>query len=154
MGLWDNLTAKVDEWQKEIEEQLDLFNNNDFPPAIMAAVALVAFADGAVTPEERKATGTFITRHPLLKKFDALKMRDQFYSFCTELERDDDILKIGDEACVKEIIKIKGIDDQSRALVQMMISVAGSDGYFDAKEKSVVRRICVMLGIDPIEFEL
>ncbi|MBF0589757.1 MAG: tellurite resistance TerB family protein [Magnetococcales bacterium] len=154
MAFWDDITSKAQELQSQLEGELAKFQNSDFPPAVMAAIALVAQADGKIDAEERKTVGTFITQHALLQQYDALKMRDQFYDFCEQLGRDDEILKSGDELCVTAITKIKGIADQSRTLVKMMISLGSSDGLFDEREKAVVRRVCHMLDINPAEFEL
>ena len=154
MGFWDDVVNQVDSLQKQLEAEVEKIQNQDFPPAVMAAVALTVKADGAISAEEKRSMGQFITSHPLLQKFDALAMRDQFFEFCEQLKRDDEVLQLGDEACVKRIVTLKGKPSESRSLVRMMVSVGNADGHFDDNEKKVVRRVCLMLDINPAEFEL
>jgi len=132
----------TDAWTPSQLAQLD---------ALVAACALVAHADGWVTPEERlrmlermrglAALAVFGVEHAL-EAFEALDQR---------FERDQDSARFDAEAAVR---RLRGRDDAARVIVNSACAVAVADGGLDAEERDVLLRICALLGLDPIQFEL
>ena len=50
--------------------------------------------------------------------------------------------------------RLRGRDDAARVVVNAACAVAVADGGFDAEERDALLRICTLLGLDPIQFEL
>ena len=74
-----------------------------------------------------------------------------FQDFVGQLEFDKDI---GEAKAYQAIGKMKSNIEASRLLVRMIISIASSDGNFDADERKIAAKIDKELAINPAEFEL
>lgn len=119
--------------------------------AVVAACALVAQADGWVTPDERKrmidrmresASIRFFGLHEVVVGFEALTMR---------FDRD---LDDGEATAEAAIAQLRGQPGPSRLLIETACSVAEADGGFDAEERAALLRMCELLDIDPARFDL
>ena len=119
--------------------------------AVVAGCAMVAQADGWVTPDERKRlvermrnspTVAFFGTHDVLTLFDALNLR---------FERD---LDDGEATAEVAVGRLRGQPGPSRMLIETACSVAEADGGFDAEERAVIIRLCSILGVDPASFAL
>ena len=119
--------------------------------AVVAGCAMVAQADGWVTPEERKRlvermrnspTVAFFGTHDVITLFEALNLR---------FERD---LDDGEATAEVAVARLRGQPGPSRMLIETACSVAEADGGFDAEERAVIIRLCHILGVDPASFAL
>ncbi|WP_309630308.1 TerB family tellurite resistance protein [Brevundimonas sp.] len=119
--------------------------------AMVAACAMVAQADGWVTPDERKRmidrmrnspTLAFLGVDDVLVLFDALNLR---------FERD---LDDGEATAEVAVARLRGQTGASRLLIETACSVAEADGGFDAEERAVIFRLCTLLEVDPASFHL
>jgi len=119
--------------------------------AIVGACALVAYADGWVTVEERrKVTERFCALEDLaifgpdeaLEAFD--RMIDLF-------DRDPELARADAESAVA---KLRSQPLAARRLVATACGVAAADGGFDEAERDIVLRLCKILSVPPVEFEL
>jgi tellurite resistance protein TerB len=127
------------------------YKNQNFLNAAMAGSALVAMADGSVSPEEKQKMIKFIESNDALSVFTTSDVIKAFQEFVTQLEFDKDI---GEAKAYQALGKMKSDVEASRLLVRMIIAVAASDGNFDANEKAVAKKIAKELNINPSEFEL
>ena len=127
------------------------YKNQNFLNAAMAGSALVAMADGSVSPEEKQKMIKFIESNDALSVFTTSDVIKAFQEFVTQLEFDKDI---GEAKAYQALGKMKSDVEASRLLVRMIIAVAASDGNFDVNEKAVAKKIAKELNINPSEFEL
>jgi tellurite resistance protein TerB len=127
------------------------YKNQNFRNAAMAGWAVVAMADGSVSPEEKQKMIKFIESNDALSVFTTSDVIKAFQEFVTQLEFDKDI---GEAKAYQALGKMKSDVEASRLLVRMIIAVAASDGNFDANEKAVAKKIAKELNINPSEFEL
>lgn len=148
---FSNFLAGLKTKAGELKTEALKFKNKDFLNAAMAGSALVAMADGSVSPEEKQKMIKFIENNDALSVFSTADVIKAFQEFVGQLEFDKDI---GEAKAFQALGKMKSNVDASRLLVRMIIAVAASDGNFDANEKAVARRISKELNINPVEFEL
>jgi tellurite resistance protein TerB len=127
------------------------FKNKDFLNAAMAGSALVAMADGSISPEEKQKMIKFIENNDALSIFTTSDVIKAFQDFVGQLEFDKDI---GEAKAYQAIGKMKSNTEASRLLVRMIIAIASSDGLFDNDEKKIAVKIVKELALDPAEFEL
>lgn len=119
--------------------------------AVVAGCAMVAQADGWVTPDERKrmidrmrnsSTIAFFGIGDVVVMFDALNLR---------FDRD---LDDGEATAENAVSRLRGQSGPSRALIETACAVAEADGGFDAEERAVILRLCTLLDVDPVPFGL
>ncbi len=56
MGFWDQLKAKTQELNGQLQVKTAQFKNKEFANGAMAMCALIAAADGSIDPSERQKT--------------------------------------------------------------------------------------------------
>ncbi len=148
---FDNFLSQLKTKANELKTEALKFKNKDFLNAAMAGSALVAMADGSISPEEKQKMIKFIESNDALSIFTTSDVIKAFQDFVGQLEFDKDI---GEAKAYQAIGKMKSNTEASRLLVRMIIAIASSDGNFDDHEKKVAVKIAKELGIDPSEFEL
>ncbi len=117
----------------------------------MAMCALIAAADGTISPEERRKTAAFIGSNDALSVFDPSELQQHFEFYSSKLERDYDFGKV---EAIATIGKLKNKPEAARAVIQVGIIIGGADGNFDKHEQQAVREVCDAVGIPPAEFDL
>lgn len=119
--------------------------------AVVAACALVSQADGWVTPDERTRMLDRMRNSPTIAFFgtdDALLM---FEALQLRFERD---LDDGEATAEIAVARLRGQPGPSHLLIETACSVAEADGGFDAEERTVILRLCNILGVDPSAYDL
>lgn len=132
----------TDAWTPAQVEQLD---------ALVAACALVAHADGWVTLEERGRMLERLRGLSVLAVFGVDDTLEAFEAFEQRFEADPEGARVEAELLVR---RLRGRDDAARRLVNSACAVAVADGGLDAEERDVLLRICALVGLDPIQFDL
>ena len=116
---------------------------------IIAGCAIVAYADGWVTDEERaRMLGLIRGFEPIatfgldnvIAAFEALS--DQFADDPEGAERD----------ALKAVGRLKAAQNYPVLLVETCCAIAAADGGFDAEERRAANRICDVLGLDGRDF--
>ena len=148
---FDNFLSQLKTKANELKTEALKFKNKDFLNAAMAGSALVAMADGSISPEEKQKMIKFIESNDALSIFTTSDVIKAFQDFVGQLEFDKDI---GEAKAYQAIGKMKSNTEASRLLVRMIIAIASSDGLFDNDEKKVAVKIAKELALDPSEFEL
>lgn len=110
--------------------------------ALIAACALVAQADGCVTPEERQRTVDRIRRTPAAGVFGVQEVLEGFGTLNDHLARDPQDGAAVVEAAVRRLAGQAGV---SRLLIETASAVAQADGHFDDEERAVLLRLCELL---------
>lgn len=137
----------------ETDLLLDTWNPHDHLQmnAVVAACALVAQADGWVTPEERNTMVQRMRHSPLVTMFGIDEVIVAFDSLNARFDRDLDDGEAVAEAMIGEL---RGQPRPSRLLIDTACSVAEADGGFDAEERGAIVRLCELLDLEPGDFDL
>lgn len=143
------------DWVKKQTENLQTeigkFRNKEMMEAVVAGCAIVAYADGFVSAEEKQKMIGFMQQSESLKVFDTTKVIELFGKYVTKFEFDN---QIGKGEALSAIVKLKNKPAEAQLLVRVCISIAGSDGNFEQAEKEAVIMICHELGLNPKNFDL
>lgn len=134
--------SATDVWTPGDEIQMD---------ALIAACALVAQADGWVTPDERQRMMDRMRKSPAVAVFGAEEVLLGFETLNERFDRDLDEGIAAAETAVRRLAERSG---PARLLVETACAVAEADGGFDAEERDVVLRLCELLDLAPAEFEI
>jgi len=150
MSLRDLMTG-LKEKANELKTEALKFKNKDFLQAAMAGSALLALADGEISPEEKRKMVKFIENYEPLSVFKTTEIISAFGEFVNQLEFDNDL---GEAKALEALGKMKNNSQAARLIMRLVISIGAADGDFDDHEKAMARRIAVELGLTAAEFEL
>lgn len=137
--------ATVD--QADIWSPLDLLEMD----AVVAACALVAQADGWVTPEEAKRMAQRMGQSPAIALFGVHEVIAGFEALTARFEDNPDAGRAHAETAVRQL---KPHAKSARWLVETACAVAEADGGFDGEERAALLRLCDLLEVDPRAFGL
>ena len=140
------LREKGNEAIQGLQTQASKYKNGPFADATMAICALMAYADGEVTADERQKTVQFIVKSEPLQAFDKTTLSQKFKNYCAELEEEPEFGKL---SLIQAVGKLRNKPDQAAVAMQVGVLIANADGVFDDKEKVVAREICGALGLQP-----
>jgi tellurite resistance protein TerB len=134
-------------------DPVEVFSADDVEQmdAVVAACALVAHADGWVTPDERRRMIERMRYSPTIAFFGVAEITVLFEALSFRFDRDPDDGEATAEVAVR---RLRGNPAAARALVQTACAVAEADGGFDGEERAVLLRLCDLLDLDPREFSL
>lgn len=125
--------------------------NEHLMEGIVAGCALVAYADGWVTEEERvRMLGLIRVFEPIA----AFGLDDVAATFASMTARFASDQNAGEQAALEAVAQLKGAGRYSELLVEACCAIAAADGGFDAEERLAAIRICETLGLNPSDFGL
>lgn len=119
--------------------------------ALVAACALVANADGWVTRDERGHMLERMRGLPALSRFGFEEALEAFEALDRRFQSSPEEAQADAEAAIR---RLRGRTEASRTLVNSASAVASADGGLDAEEREVLLRICAILALDPVQFDL
>ena len=119
--------------------------------ALVGACALVAHADGWVTPEERKRVLERMRALPALQVFGVAEASVCFEALEDRFDRNPEAARAEARKAVR---RLRGQGEAARLVVSSACAVADADGGFDGEERQVLLRICHLLALDPSQFVL
>lgn len=151
MGFLDDLKNKASQIKNGMITEAKQFKNKEFHAAIVSACALIAYADGEVTADEKKKMAGFMQVNEAMKIFDLATTIEMFNKSIFNMDFD---LDIGRSEALTAIAKLNGKTAESRTLVRLACAIGAADGDFDDFEKAAVRSICQELSLDESEFDL
>lgn len=151
MGFLDDLKNKAMEVKTGLITEAKRFKNKEFHMSVVAACALIAYADGEVSADEKKKMAGFMRINDAMKIFDINTTIEIFNKFIQQMEFD---LDIGRSEALTAIAKLSGKTAEARTVVRLACAIGAADGDFDDSEKAAVRSICSELSLDPTEFGL
>ncbi|MFC4454915.1 tellurite resistance TerB family protein [Deinococcus sonorensis] len=149
MGFLDNLKNSLSTVSGQLTDQVSRFRSADFAEATMSICALIAAADGSISPDERRKVAGFITSNDSLKVFQAADLKARFDKYCDKLTQDYDFGRI---EAIQAIGKLRSKPDQARAVIQLGLIIGAADGTFDEAERVQVRDAARAVNLDPVEF--
>ncbi len=118
-----------------LDKELLKFDNKDFMEAVTAACAMVAFADGVVSLDEKLKMIGFIQHNDALKVFETSRVIDTFNAFAEGFERNPDI---GRADALRAVSNILTKPDNASLLIRVCCAVCAADGEFDAREEEAI----------------
>ena len=119
--------------------------------AVVSACALVASADGCVTPDERRRALDRMRRLHAVSIFGVEEALEAFETLIARIDRD---CVDGVEIAETAVRRLKGRRGPSFLLIEATCDVAASDGSFDPEERATVLRLCALLDVEPDAFRL
>jgi len=150
MSFTDWLKRNVTEARDTLNAEITKFKSKDFLEAVIAGSALVAYADGNVSAAEKQKLMGYLQSSDQLKHFDQNDVIKLFQKYVAKFEFDT---TIGTGEVMNAVTKFKG-KPQAQLVIRVCCAIGSSDGDFDSQEKSVVRRMCSELGLNPADFSL
>ncbi|GGH11409.1 tellurium resistance protein terB [Alsobacter metallidurans] len=118
---------------------------------VVAGCAIIAYADGWVTPDEERRMLGLILGADALRGFGPADLAHAFEEATARFEADHD----GAETkALAAIARLKGRREHADMLMRICCAVAVADGAFDAEERRAAGRICDALGLNPTAFDL
>lgn len=144
------LKTSVSNAKETLTNEVIKFKSKDLLEAIVAGCAMVAYADGSVTSEEKRKMIGFLQGSDQLKVFDTGEVIKRFQSYVEKFDFD---AHIGAGEAMSAIVKFKD-KPQAMLVVSVCCAVGAADGDFDPKEKDAVRRMIAALGLDTASFGL
>ena len=149
--MMDWLNKWADDARKSLLTQVSRYQNATFLEAVVAACAIVAYADGEVKPEEKQKMIGFMQMSDELKVFSLEEVIELFNKASAKFEFDTEIGRLD---ALKTVKKLASNPDACRVMIRVCCLIGASDGNFDADEKKAVAEICRTVAIDPKEFQL
>lgn len=147
----DKFMSWVKETSNTLVNDVKKYKNKGFLEAAVAGCAIVAAADGNISPEEKRKMIGFIGQSEALKVFDVNDAIKLFEKYSAAYEFDGEV---GKAQALKVVAQVKSKADEARLLIRVCCAIGAADGNFDEHEKQAVRDICRELGQDPADFNL
>ncbi len=150
MAFTDWLKKNVMDARDALATEITKFQSKELLEAVVAGSAMVAYADGNVSPQEKRKMIGYLNSSEQLKVFDQTDVIRLFQKYVEKFEFDT---LIGTGEVMKAVVKFKG-KPEAQLIVRICCAIGAADGNFDAKEQAVVRRMCSELGLNPMDFSL
>lgn len=129
----------------ELAEELEDEVGEDLIEALAAATAMVAFADGVSSPEEREELLSVFEEEDRLTEVDLDDLFDAFDDYAERFEEDP-------AAAENEVLTAVAVFDDSpdlgRLIVRAALAVASTDGTLSPAEEKAVARLCDVLALE------
>ncbi|PZO49891.1 MAG: Tellurite resistance TerB [Alphaproteobacteria bacterium] len=114
--------------------------------AVVAGCALVAYADGWVSPEETLRMRRLILRFEPAKALGGAAILLLFEDITLKFAEDHEA---GACESLELVSRLVGRLHESELLIDTCCAIADADGGLDAEERETILRLCTLLQIDP-----
>ncbi len=128
------------------QERLERQRNRPFLEGVMAACALVATTDGAVSFAEQVRVDQILQTLDQLKVFDPHEGVDIFREF-TEAILDNP--EQGHDKAIEAIAKVAEVLEDGALLLRICLAVSEADGAVSLADQIEIVSICSRFGINP-----
>jgi tellurite resistance protein TerB len=145
------LKNRFNEVSTNVKTEVTKVRNKTFLEGVVAGCAMVAYADGTVTPEEKQKMMGFLKSSEVLSVFSVDEVIATFEKFAKHFEFDP---AIGEANALQTIGKLRSKENEARLMVRVCCIIGAADGNFDENEKATVRKICNELRLNPKDFDL
>ena len=145
------LKQRFNEVSTTLQGEVAKIRNKSFLESVVAGCALVAYADGVARAEEKQKMMGFLRNSEVLSVFGTDEIIAIFDKYAKQFEFDH---QIGQASALQAVAKVKDKEAEARLMVRVCCAVGAADGDFDEKEKTVLRKICAELGLNPKDFDL
>jgi len=113
--------------------------------AVMAATALVAYADGEIEAAERDEVIATLDDLDILRRAGAEEGIERFDAYAAELEDD---LDAGQRHALTAIGELRGDTDMGKLVVDICIAISAADGEIEEEEEARINEIRETLGLE------
>lgn len=140
--------------QRHIDEFLAEVTEPDIDvvlEGVMAACALIAYADGTVTQDERQRMLSVIPRFAALRFLSRSELVDAFETATGWFEAGP---AAGRRRAMQAIARVRGHRGCRVPLLRACHAIATADSVFDRRERDALIGICGALDLDPAEYGL
>ena len=149
MSIFDTNKKSVGDISTSLTAEVKKFRSKDLLQAIVSGAAMIAYADGSVSAEEKQKLLGYVKNSEQLSVFDADSVITIFNQATQRFEFDNSIA-VGET--LQKIAVFKG-KPEAHIIVRVCVAIAKADGNFDATERRAVEQICAALGLDSSSFE-
>jgi tellurite resistance protein TerB len=129
----------------ELAEELEIEVSEDLVEALAAATAMVAFADGVPTPEEREELLGVFEEEDRLTEIDLDDLFDAFDDYAERFAEDP---KAAEEEALTAVAMFDDTPELGRLVVRAALAAASSDGILGPEEEKAVQALCDALGVE------
>lgn len=143
----NDLQRSIDEFLAEVNEP----DADVILEGVMAACALIAYADGQVAPEERTRMLAVIPRFTTLRFFSKSDVIDAFDTATGWFET---AYLEGRRRALEAIGRVRQHEEYRVPLLRACHAIAVADQAFDSCEREVLVSICGALDLNPADFGL
>ncbi|MFA7607819.1 MAG: tellurite resistance TerB family protein [Rhodocyclaceae bacterium] len=150
MSFTNWLKRNVTEARDALNAEITKFKSKDLLEAIVASSAMVAYADGHVSSDEKQKLMGYLRSSDQLKFFDQNDVIKTFQKYVEKFEFD---ATIATGEVMSAVTKFKG-KPEAQLVIRVCCAIGSSDGDFDEGERAVVSRMCSELDLNPKDFGL
>lgn len=129
----------------ELADELEEEAGEDLVEALAAATAMVAFADGVPSAEEREQLLSVFEEEDRLTEID---LDDLFDAFDDYAERFADDASAAESEVLTAVAVFDDSPELGRLIVRSALAVASTDGVLGPAEEKAVGRLCDVLGLE------
>lgn len=147
----DWLKSNFESARQNLATEVSRYKNKQMLEAIVAGCAMVAYADGNVSSQEKQKMMGYLRTSETLKAFDVAEVIKVFESYVEKFDFDQ---TIGVGEVLNVVAKFKGKPAEAQLIVRVCIAVSAADGTFDENERGMVQKLCQSLDLDPQSFDL
>ncbi len=145
MSFFDTLKNTFSNSGQDLVSNVMKFKNKKFMEGTVAVCAIVSFASGGASSEEKMKMIGFIKQSKELNVF-AIEEVIAFFNKLSESFNFD--LDIGKGEAMRYVANLKDNPESAQLAVQVGLAIAKSDGEFDDNEKQAMIDICKILEIN------
>ena len=138
MSFTNWLKRNVTEARDALNAEITKFKSKDLLEAIVASSAMVAYADGHVSSDEKQKLMGYLRSSDQLKFFDQNDVIKTFQKYVEKFEFD---ATIATGEVMSAVTKFKG-KPEAQLVIRVCCAIGSSDGDFDEGERAVVSRMC------------
>lgn len=145
------MASLIERLKETIHLHSERHKNRPFLEATMAAAALVAAADGAVSFSERVRIDQLLEHLDQLKVFDPHEAVNIFNAYV------DGLRDSPEDGRAKALSAVAGVSDDREAatlMVRIATAISRADGIFTETERNELGAICAALDLSPEECEI
>lgn len=143
----NDLQRSIDEFLVELDEP----DSDVILSGVIAACALIAYADGEVTQEERQRMLSIIPRFTALR---FLPQRDLLEAFEAATGWFETAHEDATARALEAIGRVRRYQKYRMPLLRACHAIATADHTFDTREREALVSICVALDLDPADYGL
>lgn len=132
----------------ELAEELEEEVSEDLIEALAAATAMVAFADGVGSAEEREELLAVFEEEDRLTDVDLDDLFDAFDDYAERFAEDQ---TAAENEALTAVAVFDDSHDLGRLIVRAALAVASTDGALGPAEEKAVGRLCDVLGLEVAE---
>ena len=145
MSFFDNLKNTFTSSTQDLVSNVMKFKNKKFMEGTVAVCAIISFASGGASAEEKQKMIGFIQQSKELNVFSIEEVIAFYNKLAESFQFDHDI---GKGEAMRYVANLKDAPESAQLAVQVGIAIGKSDGYFDDKEKAALIEICHALDIN------